>query len=95
MSVSEIKKEQDNSKDKQTVTGKRLLSYVERIERLNEEKDALTEDIKEVFVEVKAAGFDVKVTRDIVKYRKMDAEKRREYFDLLGVYAEAVQLNLF
>jgi len=95
MSVAEIKKDQDNSEEQKTVTQKRLLSYVERIERLNEEKDALTEDIKEIFIEVKAAGFDVKATRDIVKYRKMDAEKRREYFDLLGVYAEAVQLNLF
>ena len=93
MSVSEIKKEQDNSKDKQTVTGKLLQSFVERIERVEEEKANAVEDIKEIFVEVKAAGFDVKTTRKIVKLRAMDAEKRREEEELLAVYKE--QLNLF
>ena len=93
MSVSEIKKEQDNSKDSQTVTGKRLLSFVERIERMEEEKANAVDDIKDIYTELKSAGFDVKTTRKIVKLRAMDAEKRREEEELLAVYKE--QLNLF
>ena len=93
MSVSKIKKEQDNSKDNQTVTGKRLQSFVERIERLEEEKSNLLEDIKDIYTELKATGFDVKTTRKIVKLRAMDAEKRREEEELLDVYKE--QLKLF
>ena len=93
MSVSEIKKEQDNSKDNQTVTGKRLQSFVERIERLEEEKSNLLEDIKDIFTEAKAAGFDVKTMRKVVKLRAMDADKRREEEELLDVYKG--QLNLF
>lgn len=95
MSVTAVKQDQDNSEGKKTNVQKRLLSYVERIERLEEEKAAMAEDIKEIYVEVKSAGFDAKATRDIVKYRKMDSEKRREYFDLLAIYSDAVQLNLF
>ena len=93
MSVAEIKKDQDNSKDNQTVTGKRLQSFVERIERLEEEKSNLLEDIKDIFTEAKAAGFDVKTMRKVVKLRAMDADKRREEEELLDVYKG--QLNLF
>ena len=93
MSVSQIKKDQDNSKDNQTVTGKRLQSFVERIERLEEEKSNLLEDIKDIFTEAKAAGFDVKTMRKVVKLRAMDADKRREEEELLDVYKG--QLNLF
>lgn len=93
MSVAKVKQEQDNTEGKQTVTGKRLQSFVERIERMEEEKAAAVEDIKDIYTELKSARFDVKTTRKIVKLRKMDVEKRREEETLLEVYKE--QLNLF
>ena len=61
---------------------KRLLSFFDRIERLEEEKAALAEDIKEVYAEAKAAGFEVKIMRRIMKLRKMEVEKRREEDEL-------------
>jgi len=75
------------------VSGKRLVSFIERIERLDEEKDNLMEDIREVYGEAKATGFDVKTMRKIVKLRKMDTEKRSEEDDLLNVYKEAVGIS--
>ena len=81
---------QDGGHDADQVTGKRLVSFVERIERLEEEKAALSEDVKEVYGELKSVGFDVKTVREIVKLRAMDVEKRREAEDLLNVYKEAV-----
>lgn len=74
------------------ITGKRLVSFIERVERMEEEKDAAIEDIKEIYGEAKATGFDVKTLREIVKLRKMDTEKRREAEELLDVYKIAVGL---
>ena len=70
--------EDGETKDVGGIGGQRLKSLIERIERLEEEKAALSEDIKEVYGEAKATGFDVKTMRKIVKLRKMDGEKRRE-----------------
>jgi uncharacterized protein (UPF0335 family) len=78
------------AKDTGGVAGKRLVSFIERIERLEEEKAALMEDIKEVYGEAKATGFDVKTMRKIVKLRSMDTEKRNEEEELLEVYKAAV-----
>ena len=72
------------------VAGKRLLSFIERVERLEEEKAALAEDIKEVFGEAKCTGFDVKTMRRIIKLRKMDIEKRREEDEILDLYKTAI-----
>lgn len=72
------------------VAGKRLLAIIERVERLEEEKKALGEDIKEVYGEAKATGFDVKIIRKIVRMRKMEVEKRREEEELLEVYKAAI-----
>lgn len=72
------------------VGGARLLSFIERIERLEEEKAALMEDIKEVYAEAKGVGFDVKTIRKVVSLRKMDGEKRRETEELLDLYKAAV-----
>jgi len=77
------------------VSGKRLLSFIERIERLNEEQDAIKEDIADIYTESKAVGFDVKTIRKVVKLRAQDADKRAEEQALLETYANAVQLNLF
>ena len=55
-----------------------LRAFIERIERLEEEKKALSDDIKDVYAEAKGNGFDVKIMRKIVAIRKQDREKRRE-----------------
>lgn len=75
------------------VAGKRLLSFLERVERLGEEKAAIAEDIKEVFAEAKGVGFDVKTMRHVLKLRKMDAEKRSEADALLDLYMSAIGMK--
>jgi uncharacterized protein (UPF0335 family) len=72
------------------IGGERLRSFIERIERLEEEKAALMEDIKEVYAEAKGVGFDVKTIRKIVSLRKLDIEKRREADELLDLYKSAI-----
>lgn len=69
-----------------SVDGKRLESYIQRIERLEEEKKALAEDIKEIYAEAKATGYDVKIIRKLVSLRKMSTEKRQEEESLLELY---------
>lgn len=82
---------QDNApKDVGGVAGERLRSFVERIERLEEEKAHLAEDIKEVYAELKGVGFDAKTVRKVVSLRKMDHEKRRESEELLDLYKTAI-----
>jgi len=87
------KKSSDETKDVGGVAGDRLKSFIERVERLEEEKSALMQDIKEVFAEAKAVGFDVKTIRKIIKLRKMDSEKRREEEELLSLYASAIGMQ--
>jgi uncharacterized protein (UPF0335 family) len=76
-----------------TVAGQRLKSFIERIERLEEEKNALSDDIKEVFAEAKGVGFDVKIMRKLLRLRKMDQEKRAEEQSLLETYAVAIGMQ--
>lgn len=71
-----------------------LLSFIERIERLEEEKKAIMEDIKEIYAEAKGAGFDVKTMRQIIRLRKMDAADREEHEFLINSYSHAVGLNM-
>ena len=84
--------EGDEGKTKDTggIGGERLRSFIERVERLEEEKAALMEDIKEVYAEAKGVGFDVKTMRRIVALRKLDIEKRREADELLDLYKSAI-----
>ena len=72
------------------IAGERLQSFVERIERLEEEKAVLSEDIKEVYSESKAVGFDVKIMRQIVRLRKMNSTDRQEQEELLDLYKNAL-----
>lgn len=72
------------------VAADRLRSFVERIERLEEEKAALTSDIAEVFSEAKGTGFDVKALRQLIKLRKMDQSDRREQEEILALYCRAI-----
>jgi len=67
-----------------------LKSIVERIERLEEEKKCLADDIRDVYAEAKGNGYDVKALRAIVRMRKQDAEKRREHEALVETYAHAL-----
>src|SRR5690606_25205983 len=68
----------------------RLRSFIERIERLEEEKAALTADIREVYAEAKGEGFDTKVMRQVVRLRKMDANDRQEQEAILDLYKQAL-----
>jgi len=75
------------------VAGERLKSFIERIERLEEEKKALADDIRDVYSEAKATGFDVKVMRQIVKIRKMDKDDLDEQEALLETYMRALGMR--
>jgi uncharacterized protein (UPF0335 family) len=70
-----------------------LKSYFERIERLQEEKDALSADMKEVYAEAKGTGFDTKIMRKVIALRKMDKAELQEMDDLLDLYRTAVGLG--
>lgn len=82
-------------KDVGGVAGKRLKAFIERIETLESEKSDIATDIKEVYSESKANGFDVKTIRKIIKLRKQDIEKRREQDELLSLYMQAIQMEMF
>lgn len=68
-----------------------LKAFIERIERLEEEKKAIADDIKDVYAEAKGTGFDVKIIRKIVSIRKQDREKRREEEEILDLYMAALE----
>ncbi len=68
----------------------RLRTIVERIERLEQEKSEVMEQIKEVFAEAKGAGFDVKILRKVVRLRKQDRAKRQEEEAILDLYLSAI-----
>ena len=67
-----------------------LRSIIERVERLEEEKKAIADDIKDVYAEAKANGFDVKVLRKVVSLRKQDADERAEHEMVLDTYLHAL-----
>jgi uncharacterized protein (UPF0335 family) len=67
-----------------------LKAFVERIERLEEEKKATSDDIRDVYAEAKGNGFDVKALRSIVRLRKLDTDERREQQEVLDTYMHAL-----
>ncbi|MEA2779969.1 MAG: hypothetical protein QOK29_1513 [Rhodospirillaceae bacterium] len=77
---------------KGTIQADRLKSFIERIERLEEERTATSGDIREVYAEAKSAGYETKIMRQIVRLRKMDAADRQEQEALLDVYMQAIGL---
>lgn len=83
----------DEGQDVGGVSGKRLKSFIERVERLEEEKSGLADDIKDLYAEAKGVGFEAKIIRRIVKLRKMDVEKRREEDELLELYKSAIGME--
>jgi uncharacterized protein (UPF0335 family) len=67
-----------------------LKSVIERVERLNEERKALGDDIRDVFAEAKANGFDVKALRKVIALRRLDADELREQNAILDTYCNAL-----
>ena len=72
------------------VNGAHLRAFVERIERLEEEKKALADDIKDVYAEAKGNGFDIKIIRKIISLRRQDRDKRLEEETILDLYLAAL-----
>lgn len=70
-----------------------LKSIVERVERLEEEKKATADDIKEVYAEAKGQGFDSKIVRKVIQLRKMDATDRQEHEEILNLYLSALGMQ--
>ena len=72
------------------VAADQLKSFVERIERLEEEKQTIADDIKDVYAEAKANGYDTKIMRQVVRIRKQDKSEREEMEALLDLYMQAL-----
>jgi uncharacterized protein (UPF0335 family) len=73
------------------IAGDRIRSFIERIEHIEEEIKALNEGKKEIFIEAKGEGFDVKVLKEIIRLRKQDKEERDEHESLLDLYLRAME----
>jgi uncharacterized protein (UPF0335 family) len=72
------------------IAGDRLRSFIERVERLEEERRALGNDLKEVYAEAKGNGFDTKIMRQVIRLRRMDKDDLDEQETLLDVYKRAL-----
>jgi len=77
----------------ESVAQDQLRAFIERIERMEEEKKAISDDIKEIYAEAKGSGFDTKVLRQIVRIRKQDANERLEQEALLDLYMSALGMQ--
>jgi uncharacterized protein (UPF0335 family) len=73
------------------IPGNRILSFIERIEHIEEELKALNEGKKEIFSEAKGEGLDVKILKEILRLRKQDQDERDEQETLLDLYLRAIQ----
>ena len=74
----------------QTVAAGQLRAFIERIERLEEEKQGIADDIKDVYAEMKGTGFDTKAVRAIIRMRKKDQAERQEEEAILDLYKAAL-----
>jgi uncharacterized protein (UPF0335 family) len=74
-------------------TAGQLKAFIERIERLEEEKKNIADDIKDVYAEAKGNGFDTKVIRKIVSIRKQDVNERKEQEEVLTLYLQALGME--
>ena len=72
------------------IARERLKFFIERIENLEEEKSALTADIREIYSEAKGIGLDIKTLRQIVRLRKLDSSDRQQQEELLDLYKNAL-----
>lgn len=76
-----------------TITSGQLRAYIERIERLEWQKENFSADVREVYSEAKANGFDTKVMRQVIKLRKMEPQDREEQETLLELYLRALGME--
>jgi uncharacterized protein (UPF0335 family) len=81
------------AKSSEAVDASHLRAFIERIERLEEEKKALSDDVRDVYAEAKGNGFDAKVIRKVVSIRKQDRDKRREEEEILELYLAALGMG--
>jgi uncharacterized protein (UPF0335 family) len=81
------------SNDVGGIAADRLRSFIERIERLEEEKKGIADDIKDIYAEAKGTGFDVKIIRQIIRLRKKAKEERQEEEELLELYKSALGME--
>lgn len=88
-----IMEDADKTNDVGGVAGKRLKSFLDRVERMEEEKKGIADDIKDIYAEAKGVGFDVKIMRKVLRLRKMETEKRREEEELMDLYCAAIGLE--
>jgi len=75
------------------IAGDHLRSFIERIERLEEEKAGIAADIKDVYAEAKGTGFDIKIMRQLVRLRKMEDHDRTEQEEILDLYKRALGME--
>lgn len=75
------------------ITKEHLQQFIGKLERLEADKAAVMEDIKNVCIEAKSNGFDVKTIKQVLKIRKMDDNKRQEQEELLELYLGALEMN--
>ena len=80
----------ENTETSQTVAAGQLRAFIERIERLEEEKKTIADDIKEVYAEMKGTGFVTKAVRSIIRLRKQDQAERQEAEAILDLYMAAL-----
>ena len=71
-----------------------LMAFIERIERLSEDKKTVSDEISDVYSEAKGTGYDVKVMRKIIAIRKQDQDKRREEDEILDLYLQALGMHI-
>ena len=94
--MSQMKQILSEADEKNNIVGgiavDRLRSLIERIEHLEEEKNGITSDIRDIFAEAKSAGFDVKAMRSVIKLRKMNAADRDEQELILETYRKALDM---
>ena len=83
----------DITETSQTVAAGQLRAFIERVERLEEEKSQIQEDIKEIFAEMKGTGFDTKAVRTIIRLRKKDQAERQEEEAILDLYKAALGME--
>lgn len=83
----------DITESSQTVAAGQLRAFIERIERLEEDKKNVSEDIKDVFAEMKGTGFDTKAVKTIIRIRKMDKNSRDEEQSILELYMSALGME--
>ena len=75
------------------IAGERLRSFIQRIERLEEEKKTISDDIREVYSEAKSNGFDPKIMRQVIRLRRMESADRQEQEALLETYLSALGME--